>query len=502
MEVLSRKGCKNIDNYTIKNIGIPSIVLMENAANGIINIIRSLGNKAIIFCGTGNNGGDGLAVARKLWLLKKDIEVVLVGNVEKLSEETKINLNIINSLNIPVFNIKDIEDIEDIQDNIMKKVSQADYVIDSIFGIGLNREVRGIYKNIINLINKYSKFVVSIDIPSGMDADTGEILGCCIRADITCSVEVMKKGFISNKAVELLGKIEIINIDIPNFVKKENSEKTYILSNNIYKDMIPLRNKTGHKGNYGKVLIVAGSEKYCGAAFISTESCVRTGSGLVTLLTHKDSGKALKCRLTEAMIQEYLTYKDVNDLAGFDVIACGPGFSLSEDSKVILDKIIGKTSCKLVLDADALNIISKNKKLLKNLKGRAIITPHPGEMARLVGNTISYVESNRIEVAKKFAKENNIIVLLKGHNTVITDGERVFINPTGNSKMASGGMGDCLTGIITSFVGQGLDLLQGTLLGAYVHGFIGDELSKESYIVNARDIISELPKTIEKLCEK
>ncbi|MBP1890426.1 NAD(P)H-hydrate epimerase [Clostridium moniliforme] len=499
MEVLSRKGCKNIDNYTIKNIGIPSIVLMENAANGIVSIIRNLGNKVIIFCGTGNNGGDGLAVARKLWLLKKDIEVILVGNIEKLSEETRLNLNIINSLNIPVFNIKNIEEI---QDNIMKKLSEADYVIDSIFGIGLNREVRGIYKDIINLINKYSNYVVSIDIPSGMDADTGEILGCCINADITCSVEVMKKGFISNKAVELLGKIEIINIDIPDFVKEKNSEKTYILSNNIYKDMIPLRDKTGHKGNYGKVLIVAGSEKYCGAAFISTEACVRTGSGLVTLLTHKDSGQALKVRLTEAMIQEYLTYNDVKDLRGFDIIACGPGFSLSEDSKAILDKIINETSCKLVLDADALNIISKNKNLLKKLKGKAIVTPHPGEMARLIGNTISYVEANRIEVAKKFAKENNIIVLLKGYNTIITDGERVFINPTGNSKMASGGMGDCLTGIITSFVGQGLNLLQGTLLGAYVHGFIGDELSKESYIVNARDIISELPKTIEKLCEK
>ncbi|MDQ0150764.1 NAD(P)H-hydrate dehydratase [Eubacterium multiforme] len=499
MEILSRIGCKNIDNYTINNIGIPSIVLMENAANGIVEIIKNLGNKVIVFCGTGNNGGDGLAVARKLWLLKKDVEVILVGNIKKLSEETKINLNIINSLNIPVFNI---ENTEDIKPSIIEKVSKGDYIIDSIFGIGLNREIKGIYKEVINLINKYSNYIVSIDIPSGLDSDTGEVLGICIKANITCSVEVIKKGFISNKAVEFVGEIKVVNIDIPDFVKKENSEKTYILSNNRYKAMIPIRDKRGHKGNYGKVLIVAGSEKYCGAAFITTEACVRTGSGLVTLLTHKDAGEALKGRLTEAMIQEYLSYKDIKSLTNFDIIACGPGFSLSENSKIILKKIVDETSCNLVLDADALNIISENKELLNELKGRTIITPHPGEMARLIGSTISYVESNRIDVAKKFAKENNIIVLLKGYNTVITDGEKVFINPTGNSKMASGGMGDCLTGIITSFVGQGLSLLQGTLLGAYVHGFIGDELSKERYIVNARDIINELPKTIEKLCEK
>lgn len=499
MEILSRIGCKNIDNYTINNIGIPSIVLMENAANGIVEIIKNLGNKVIVFCGTGNNGGDGLAVARKLWLLKKDVEVILVGNIKKLSEETKINLNIINSLNIPVFNI---ENTEDIKPSIIEKVSKGDYIIDSIFGIGLNREVKGIYKEVINLINKYSNYIVSIDIPSGLDSDTGEVLGICIKANITCSVEVIKKGFISNKAVEFVGEIKVVNIDIPDFVKKENSEKTYILSNNRYKAMIPIRDKRGHKGNYGKVLIVAGSEKYCGAAFITTEACVRTGSGLVTLLTHKDAGEALKGRLTEAMIQEYLSYKDIKSLTNFDVITCGPGFSLSENSKIILKKITDETNCNLVLDADALNIISENKELLSGLKGRTIITPHPGEMARLIGSTIPYVESNRIDVAKKFAKENNIIVLLKGYNTVITDGERVFINPTGNSKMASGGMGDCLTGIITSFVGQGLNLLQGTILGAYVHGFIGDELSKERYIVNARDIINELPKTIEKLCEK
>ncbi len=378
---------------------------------------------------------------------------------------------------------------------------QADYIVDSIFGIGLNRNISGIHKDIIEIINKYSKFTVAIDIPSGMDSDTGEELGKAIKADITCTVEVMKKGFMSTKAIELTGDIKIVNIDIPEHIKKQNSERTYILSKDKYKRMIPIRKKTGHKGNYGKILIVAGSKKYCGAAFITTEACVRTGSGLVTLLTHKDVSSALKCRFTEAMIQEYSSYEDVDTIDGFDVIACGPGFSKAEDSKVILKRIIEETDCKLVLDADALNIISENKNLIKGLKGRTVITPHPGEMARLTDKIISEVEKDRIDITKKFAKANNIIVLLKGYNTVITDGTDVFINITGNSKMASGGMGDCLTGIIASLIGQNLNIIEGTLLGSYIHGYIGDELSRTRYSVNARDIIEELPKTIEKLCE-
>ena len=221
----------------------------------------------------------------------------------------------------------------------------------------------------------------------------------------------------------------------------------------------------------------------------------------MTLLTHKEAASALKSRLIEAMIQEYSSYEDIKTLENFDVIACGPGLDKSENSKAILKKIIEETNCNLVLDADALNIISENKDLISGLKGRTVITPHPGEMARLVGKSVAEVEEDRICIAKKFAKENDIIVLLKGYNTVITDGENVFINRTGNSKMASGGMGDCLTGIIASFIGQKNNIIEATLLGAYVHGYIGDELSKSNYIVNARDIIDYLPKTIEKLCE-
>ena len=497
MIILSRDNCKKIDYETINKIGIPSIVLMENAATEIVNIIKDIGNRVTIFCGVGNNGGDGLAIARKLHLLDKNVEVILVGDRNKLTHDCSLNLQIVKNLNIPIINIKD----NCSKEYIIEKVKCSDYIVDSIFGIGLNRDILGIYKDIIEIINEFSKFIVAVDIPSGMDADTGKELNISVKANLTCTVEVMKKGFMSTKAIDLTGDIKIINIGIPNYIKEQNSEKTYILSKEKYKRMIPIRKKTGHKGNYGKILIVAGSEKYYGAAFITTEACVRTGSGLVTLLTHKEAFNALRGRFTEAMIQEYSSFEDVESLKGFDVIACGPGLGKGEDSKAILKKVIEETNCKLVLDADALNIISENKDLLIGLRGRTVITPHPGEMARLVGQSISEIEADRIGVAKEFAKKNNIIVLLKGYNTVITDGESVFINRTGNSKMASGGMGDCLTGIIASFVGQKDNVMEATLLGAYVHGYTGDYLSKSNYIVNARDVIEYLPKTIEKLCE-
>ena len=427
MEILSVEGCRNIDNFTIKNIGIPSIVLMENVASKISDEINNMGDTVTIFCGIGNNGGDGLAIARKLYLAGKNVEIVLLGNEAKASEEVKVNLNIVRNLNIKITKIVDSNK----KDYLKQIILDSDYVVDALFGVGL-----------------------------------------------------------------------IVNIDIPDFVKKENSEKTYILSESDYKNFIPRRKTNGHKGNYGKVLVIAGSEKYSGAAYIVTESSVRTGSGLVTLLTHNSISSSLRSKLIESMIMDYLSYKDIKSFDGFDIIACGPGLDVTENSKELLKRVIKETKCNLVLDADALNIISENKDLLKEVSGRAILTPHPGEMARLTNKTIKEIEEDRINIAKTFAKENNVILLLKGYNTIITDGEEAFINPTGNSKMASGGMGDCLAGIITSFCGQKLTLLEGALLGAYIHGLIGDKLSDSNFIVNARDIIENLPKTIQELCEK
>lgn len=502
MYIMSKEGCKNIDKQTINEIGVPSIVLMEIAGERISKEILKL-DDFLIICGIGNNGGDGLVIARKLKALEKNVKVIVVGDIEKGTEDFKINFEILKKLNLDILNLNNHNFNKKIKENILRiKIDSSNCLIDALFGVGLNRNIEGIYARIIEIINDSKIFTISIDTPSGIDANTGEVLNLAVKADVTFTIEVMKKGFFNTKAIEYLGEVNLISIDILEEVKRKNSEDMYILSEEFYKSLVPKRNKTGNKGSYGKVLVMAGSSEYTGAAYITTEATIRTGSGLVTLLIHKDSEEVLKAKSIESMVFGYLSVEDVVNLEKYDVIALGPGIGKSKLSADVLEFIIKNSKCNLVLDADALNIISERKDLIDFIKGRSIITPHPGEMSRLLGKSISYIESNRIDVTREFAKENEVVVLLKGHNTVISDGKCTYVNKTGCSKMASGGMGDCLTGIITSLVSQNLSNLEATLLGAYVHGYIGDSLGESRYIVNARDIILELPKTLEKLCEK
>lgn len=495
-QVFSMEGTKEIDKQTIEKVGIPSIVLMENAAEGILNEVVHKGKNFIIFCGIGNNGGDGLALGRKLLLSNKNVKIFIVGNVEKGSKEFKINYNIFKNLrgkivilNEDMFN-KDLE----------LELEKSDIIIDSIFGVGISRNIEGLYYNTIQMINKFSKYTISIDVPSGLDCNTGKALGISVIAKETYSIEVYKKGFFSTEAQKYLGNIKTIKIGIPDFVKEKNNENIYLLEEEDYKNIIPKRDIVGHKGDYGKVLILAGSKGFTGAAYIVAESTVRTGSGLVTLLIEDELQNIFSTRLIEQMTLRYSETEKIEKLLkNIDVLICGPGLSQNNENVNMLQKCIKESNCYVVADADALNIISRKEELLKSLKGRAIFTPHPGEMARLVKKSISDVENNRIEISREYAKENGVIVLLKGYNTVITNGEKTIINTTGTSKMASGGMGDCLSGIIGSLVGQSKDLFNSAILGAYIHGKSGDKLGKTKFSVNARDIIEVIPSIMEDL---
>lgn len=496
-QVVTSKCAKLMDEYTIKNIGIPGIVLMENAASEIYTSILHKGESFIIFCGTGNNGGDGLAVARKLILSGKEVVVVICGDLNKSTEEFNLNFTILKNINseIIIFN-------NDNKGKVNQILAEADVTVDAIFGIGLKRDVEGIFKEVIELINTCKKYTVSIDVPSGLNGSTGKIMGICIKADETITVETLKKGFFLGNASEYTGEVIVVNIGYPEKVKKLLSEKLSTLSIEEYKKMIPVRKLTGHKGDYGRVLILAGSKGYSGAAYMTAEAAVKTGAGLVTLVTEREIQDILSIKLTEVMTKSYEDEDIEKLIKSATVIACGPGLSQKDVNKKMLEKFICNSSCPLVLDADALNIISKNKELLDKIKGRAIITPHPGEMARLINNDISYVNNNRIDECIKFSKDNNLVTLLKGYNTVISDGSNTVINTTGSSKMASGGMGDSLTGIITALAAQRVGLFDSAVLGAYLHGLIGDMLGKNKYTVNAVDIINAIPETIDYILKK
>lgn len=500
MEVLSVKAAKSIDEDAVKEVGIPSIVLMENAAQEIVNNIVHKGSNFIVFCGAGNNGGDGLAIARKLILLNKRVRVFLVCDLNNVSPEYMINYNILINMKVKIhrFNIKD-----DMLKKNIEAITEADVIVDSIFGIGLNREIKGYIYSAIEFINNYAKYVISVDNPSGLNCDSGEKFGIVIKANETYTIGTLKKGFFQNKADKYLGKIKVVDIGIPNVVKEKNTENIHLLSKNRYKELIPIRNSYGHKGTYGRVLVLAGSSGLTGAAYITTESVVRSGAGLTTLLVEEEIQPLLASRLIEAMTVTYKEEEKIDNLIEkADVIICGPGLGNGIANRDMFIRCINSSKCPMVIDADGLNIIAKDEEFLKKLRGRAIFTPHSGEMSKLINRSIEEIELDRIDLCRNYAKEHGIITLLKGYNTVISNGKDVIINETGNSKMASGGMGDCLTGIIGSLVAQGVEMFNSAVLGAYVHGLAADRLSNDRYVVNARDVIEEIPKTIEALLIK
>lgn len=496
IEVLKKDKCKLMDRVAIEKINIPGIILMENAAIQIANEIESKGNSFLIVCGKGNNGGDGLAIARHLLIKGKKIKVYIVTKDISFTNDFKMNLDILESL---TNEIVVIDKDEDINEEFIWDLRRYDIVVDGIFGVGLNRSLEGIFKKSIEEINKNANFTVAIDIPSGIDADTGNIMGVAIKANVTYSFEVIKMGFLNYKSIEYIGKVKVLKIGIPKQVKEEVSDNIYILGSDEYRNMLPKRSIYGHKGNYGRALIVAGSMGLSGAAFITTECTVRTGAGLTTLICPKEIQDILSSKLIEAMSINFEEDKVKSVIGSANSIAFGPGIGISKEAEEVLRKVVEESSCPIVIDADGIKLLAKHNDLIKNLKGRCVITPHPGEMAEFLGETIEYIEANRIKVTIDTAKKYGIIVLLKGYNTVISDGEITYINPTGNSKMASGGMGDALTGIINGLISQGMNVKEASLLAAYVHGKIADELSDDLFVVNARDLIENISSEFNKI---
>lgn len=495
LEVFSAEQCKCMDESTIDNVGIPGIILMENAAIAVYREIIDKGDSFLILCGKGNNGGDALAICRHLVLAGKKVKIYIISKNENYTNDFKLNLNILMNITNNINSVF-IKSEEDIDENFINDIKKYDVVLDGIFGVGINRELDNMFKNIIKNINEYSKFIVSIDVPSGLDSNLGIEMGIAVRADITYTFEVLKKGFLNYNAFNYTGKVKVLKIGIPDYIKDEKSENIYILENEEYKKMLPKRDLYGHKGNYGRAVIIAGSAGYTGAAFITTECTVRAGAGLTTLLCSEDIQDILSSKLVEAMISTFNKSESMKIINSANSIAFGPGLGIGPKEEVLLKNVIENSNCPIVIDADGITLLGKNKDMLSKLEGRAIMTPHPGEMARFLGISVSEVEKDRISITKKVAKEYGIVVLLKGYNTVISDGKNTYINTTGNSKMASGGMGDALTGIINAFLSQGIKCCEAAMLGAYIHGRIADTLANEFYIVNARDIIRELPKEI------
>lgn len=496
MRFTNANTMKKIDNFCIDELKIPSIILMENAAFKVVKNVREDVKNIVIVCGTGNNGGDGFAVCRQLYKKEKNITVFLVGNIEKMSRDCKTNYNILMNMKLDVINIKDNDDINSFKEAVQK----SELIIDAIFGTGLNRKIEGIFNKVIDEINNSNKYILSIDVPSGLNSDNGLIMENCIKANKTISFEVYKTGFLQYGSDLYTGDVVVEEIGIPEFVLEKFCENSFLLDDNIIKNGIIKRNKYSHKGDYGRVMIFAGSLGYSGAAYISTEAAVKTGSGLVTLCTYEEIQNLLSEKLVEAMTVSYNEIARVTDcMEKASVIAIGPGMGTDDDVTLnILKRVISTSKSPIVIDADAINVLKDNLSLLleRTSKAPIVLTPHLGEMSRITNISIEAIKKNRIKIARNFARKYDVIVLLKGYNTVITDGKFTAVNSTGNSAMASGGMGDCLTGMIASFIGQKYHPLKAACMAAYIHGYCGQILSEKMFSVTASEVLNEIPYAI------
>lgn len=516
MKVATSQEMRDIDKYAIEKLGIPGVVLMENAGLKVFAYVKKMlgkvENKTIkIFCGKGNNGGDGYVAARHLLNHGANVEVYLLGEKKSVSGDAEINLNILLNMGIGVKEILTENDVIEINNDI----KQCDLIIDAIFGTGIRGEIQGPARSLINNINHSGKPVLSIDIPSGIQGDTGKICGVCVKASATVSFALPKLGLLLYPGAEFVGKLIIADIGIPQKAVDSVVITSEVITEKNVKPLFPKRSPDTHKGNYGRVLILAGSAGFTGAAALTAMGALRSGAGLVTLGIPESLNPIMEVKLTEAMTMP-LPETPVHTLSlnalpviierinEFDAIAVGPGLSNNKEIYTIVKGVIKNCKKPIVIDADGLNVLAGAAEVLKNAKSPIIITPHPGEMARLMNTTTSEIQGNRIEIAKKAASELKSIVILKGARSLIAhpDG-RLAVNLTGNPGMATGGSGDVLTGILAGLLAQGLSPYDAAVAGVYLHGLAGDFAAKKHSQrgLVAGDILSELPGVL-KVLEK
>ena len=478
---------KHYDAYTSNTIGLPSLVLMERAALAVVNQLNTNGynlNKVAVVCGYGNNGGDGIAVARLLKLQHIDVDVYLIGEVENVSEETSQQIKIAQN-----YNIKFIT-------SLAESFSQYTTIVDAIFGIGLNRLVSGDFLHTIERINHSNVDVLAIDIPSGLCCNTGKILGTAVKAKQTVTFAYSKIGLTLYPGVELAGEVTIADIGI--YATTPASHYTY--QSNELPQLLPRRLNNSHKGNHGKVLVIAGSENMSGAAYFAAKAAYKTGAGLVRIYTPISNRDILLTQLPELLLTPFITNnidtKILEELIDWaSVIVIGPGMGLADDTHKILSHFLKHATVPIIIDADGINVLAQNIRLLQQVQTTIIVTPHLGEMARLINQPIEKIKDNLIPTAKKFAQDYRIICVLKDAKTIVAMPEQAtYINQSGNSGMATGGSGDVLTGIMAGLIAQHLPPTMAASVSVYLHGLAGDAaLTKQNkYSLLASDIIDGL----------
>ena len=480
------------DRFTIQETGIPSLVLMERAALKTVEMMHTRGidtSRPLIVCGSGNNGGDGFAIARLLAEEGAAPRILFAGKESSLSEECKIQKQIAENLGI----------------GIITEIPEEEYtvIIDAVFGVGLSREISGRYADIIAWMNEQDCCKVAVDIPSGVSSATGKILGIAFHADLTVAMACVKAGCEMYPGKNYAGETVAvpIGIDPEFFASDEDVCITY--DRRDIPELLPERKADSHKGSYGKVLMITGSSGMAGAAYLSARAAYAVGAGLVQIYTAEENRAVLQQLLPEAIISCYQGY-DEDELARLldwaDVVCIGCGLGTGETSGRILEGTLRKVNVPCIIDADGLNLLSRKMDLLEAMHSPVILTPHMKEMSRLTGYPISGLSDRRLEIIREFTEKYPAVCVLKDSRTFVKEkGKHTFFNLAGNSAMAKAGSGDVLAGVITGLSAQGMQAYESASLGVFLHACGGDAAkeAKGSYSVLARDLIAGIEKCME-----
>jgi len=508
MKIVTAKQIRNIDRRAIKEFGIPGPVLMENAAASVMAEMESFfdglaGMKVGIICGKGNNGGDGMALARRLMIRGVPVRVALLTAFGTVKGEAKVNLSILRKTGVEIRENASTDAIADI-------VAWADILVDALIGVGLSTALKGTYAYAVEMMNASGKHLVAVDMPTGINADSGEVMGSAVRADLTVTFALLKRGLALYPGAQHAGTVRVVDIGIPSEVIEKEKIKAHLLNRGYSWGLTGRRAPDAHKGDFGHLMVVAGSLGKAGAAVMAARGALRAGAGLVSVATPNSLVPIVQMQIFEAMCIPSAESIDgtfgigaedelLKAAAKMSSCAIGPGLSTHYETVQMVRMLVQRLAIPMVIDADGINALAGSLDVLRKAKAPVIMTPHPGELGRLLGISSGDVQKDRIGIAAAFASKYNVILVLKGAGTVIaTPDGRLFVNSTGNPGMATGGTGDVLTGMIGSLLAQGYTAVQAACLGVYLHGVAGDLAAEEKGETGmiAGDLIEKIPDAI------
>jgi len=503
MRVCSSEEIRNLDRRAVEKFGITEDLLMENAGNAAYFVVLKEfgveGKRFVVFCGVGNNGGDGLVVARRIHSSGGEATVFILGDEGRFKGAAKKNREIIAKMPIETRNITSLE-------RVRSAVFHSDAIVDAIFGTGLARNVEGLHGDVIRFINEGKKPVFSIDTPSGINADTGNVMGDAVKATYTVTFGLPKRGLLLYPGYDYCGKLYVSHISYPVTLRNDESIKTQIND----PSPLPERKRDSHKGDYGKALFIAGSPNYMGAPYLSALSFLKAGGGLSYLAAPKSISPFLANKGSELVLlpqEETATgsvaLKNAERLLEFteqvDIVIMGPGLSLHEETQQLVRDLAPRIQKPLLIDGDGITATAKDLSKIETRTSETILTPHLGEMSRLAKLRTEKILDDKISFLQKFAEEQRAITVLKGAHTLVAypDGS-VFINMSGNPGMATAGSGDVLTGTVAAMYGQGLPLPEAVRTGVFLHGFAGDLAAREigEDGLTAQDVLDYLPRAL------